>query len=142
MTTNELYWLAGMYEGEGSFVPGPPSRPNVPRATLVSTDHDVIQKVAALTPGAIITSVPSRDPRHKDKWRIVIYGPRAVALMLKLRPLMGKRRQAAIDRAVATYRPKTQSRLAAELGLESDPSSGDEYAWRLTGPALADPGRA
>lgn len=119
MNENERHWLAGMYEGEGCFMQGPPSKPNVPRTTLVSTDRDTIEKVANLVPGSIIAWMPSQHAHHKDKWRVELHGPRAVAFMQDIRPLMGTRRRAAIDSAIASYRPKTRTRLVVELGLES-----------------------
>ena len=30
MALDPLYWLAGILEGEGTFMSGPPSRPNAP----------------------------------------------------------------------------------------------------------------
>jgi hypothetical protein len=44
----ELYWLAGLLEGEGSFVKGPPSRPNCPIVQLAMTDGDVVERAARL----------------------------------------------------------------------------------------------
>ncbi len=107
-----------MYEGEGCFMSGPPSKPNVPRTTLVSTDRETIEKVAALVPGSIVAVMKSKNPKHKQKWRVELHGPRAVAFMRGIRPLMGARRQAAIDVAVASYRPKVRTGLVVELGLE------------------------
>ncbi len=40
-----LHWLAGLLEGEGSFLKPPPSAPNTPRITLQMTDEDVVQRV-------------------------------------------------------------------------------------------------
>jgi hypothetical protein len=36
-----LIWLAGILEGEGSFMKGPPSSPNRPVISMVTTDIDV-----------------------------------------------------------------------------------------------------
>jgi hypothetical protein len=48
MTDQDFYWLAGLLEGEGSFLPGPPSAPNSLRIALMMTDADVVARVAAL----------------------------------------------------------------------------------------------
>lgn len=48
MSEKELYWLAGLLEGEGSFSPGPTSAPNSARISLTITDADVVARVAAL----------------------------------------------------------------------------------------------
>ncbi len=45
---NQLYWLAGILEGEGSFLKAPPSAPNRPSISMQSTDEDVIAKVASM----------------------------------------------------------------------------------------------
>lgn len=41
-----LLWLAGLLEGEGSLIPGPPSYPNSPIIAIQMTDEDVVAKAA------------------------------------------------------------------------------------------------
>ncbi|MCA1643648.1 MAG: hypothetical protein LC785_17285 [Acidobacteria bacterium] len=48
MDESDFYWLCGLLEGEGSFMKGPPSRPQYPALSITSTDEDVIQRVASL----------------------------------------------------------------------------------------------
>jgi len=43
-----LYWLAGLLEGEGSFLKGPPSSPRCPIVQLPMTDQDVVEHAAHL----------------------------------------------------------------------------------------------
>ena len=38
----EIAWLAGLLEGEGSFMPGPPSNPRMPIICLAMNDADVM----------------------------------------------------------------------------------------------------
>jgi len=45
---HELRWLAGLLEGEGSFLKGPPSAPRHPMIAVQMTDEDVIARVAAM----------------------------------------------------------------------------------------------
>ena len=58
MIARDLYWLAGLLEGEGSFMRGPPSRPNMPAIAIQMTDEDVIQRVAQLW--AVCYTAPAR----------------------------------------------------------------------------------
>ena len=48
MDEKELYWLAGLLEGEGSFMRGAPSRPNTPMVSLSMTDEDVVARVGRM----------------------------------------------------------------------------------------------
>jgi len=102
----ELHWLAGLLEGEGSFLHGPPSKPNCPRITVQMTDLDVIQRCSTLM-GVPYKNARNdkRNPKWKRAWALQLGNYRAVALMQRLHPLMGARRQAQIDRALVDYRP-------------------------------------
>lgn len=108
--TNELHWLAGLLEGEGSFMAGPPSSPRMPIISVHMTDQDVIARV-----GRIFArkphSVRQRDPRWQASYLVRVTGSRAVHWMTVLRPLMGERRQAQIDRALACYAPRPTALL-------------------------------
>lgn len=48
MTLDDLLWLAGYLEGEGSFTSPTPSAPNRPRIQVAATDEDVVQRTAVL----------------------------------------------------------------------------------------------
>ena len=41
----ELHWLAGLLEGEGSFMTGPPSSPGLPVIAVNMTDQDVMARI-------------------------------------------------------------------------------------------------
>jgi hypothetical protein len=104
MRESDLHWLAGLLEGEGSFCKPAPSAPNRPYITANMTDEDVIARVAGLF--GVSYSRARKDPRNQ-RWRpsfvAQLRGARAVDLMRELRPLMGTRRKAQIDSAVAGY---------------------------------------
>jgi len=105
---NQLYWLAGLLEGEGSFLKPTPSAPNRPIVGLQSTDEDVIAKVAQIF-GLKYGSWHSdlyKDKGWKRVFRVYLRGARAVEFMLLIKPLMGSRRQQQIDCALASYRPR------------------------------------
>jgi hypothetical protein len=116
-----LYWLAGLLEGEGSFLPGEPSNPNSPRISLVMTDFDVVRRAADLLG---VQSIYTRQ--GKGSWQTSygfhLKGTRAIAAMRQLQPLMGARRQSQIDRALASHHPHhrsfAQSKLTEQQVLE------------------------
>jgi hypothetical protein len=101
---SDLAWLAGLLEGEGSFIAGPPSAPRSPAVQVSMVDGDVVERAAALL-GVSVTVVPSRREGWRTAYCARIRGARAVLWMKRLRPLMGVRRQAQIDRAAASYAP-------------------------------------
>ncbi|GAB3763755.1 LAGLIDADG family homing endonuclease [Microlunatus parietis] len=104
-TSEEIAWLAGILEGEGSFyLQRDRGIYLYPRVVVSMTDEDVIQRVADLF-GAKIYKVPvsPRYPARKQQWRAVATGQRAVRLMKEIRPLMGKRRGAKIDEIIAYW---------------------------------------
>ena len=118
MDENDLHWLSGLLEGEGSFLKGPPSAPHQPRVSIAMTDEDIIVRVALLLG---VKHHPSGQARCAAKgwtpaFNACLKGSRAVTLMEQLRPLMGKRRQAQIDAALACYRivPHPTTRLNQE----------------------------
>jgi hypothetical protein len=102
--TLNLYWLAGLLEGEGSFMKPTPSLPNRPVISVQMTDEDVISRVANIL-GCSYYHVPSKNPKWKDTFCIRVRGKKAVSWMNELRPLMGNRRQQQIDVALAHYNP-------------------------------------
>ena len=97
-----LIWLAGLLEGEGSFMKGPPSKPNAPIISISSTDKDVIQKVSDIW-GRKYTTVR----RHLEKWKasylVRISGKRAIRWMEALSPFMSERRKFQIHTAIASH---------------------------------------
>jgi hypothetical protein len=114
----DLYWLAGLLEGEGSFLAGPPSSPRSPAVQVSMVDRDIVERAAALL-GVAVTVVPSR----RDGWRTAygarVRGSRAVLWMRRLHPLMGARRRAQIERAVASHGPDPRRRLDDASAVEA-----------------------
>ena len=108
MDERTLYWFAGILEGEGSFMSGPPSEPNRPIIAVSMTDKDIIVRVSLLMG---VTFFKNRQYRNgvdmgwKPTYMVHLRGKRAVEMMKELRPIMGQRRQAQIDKAIASYKP-------------------------------------
>ena len=105
ISIRELYWLAGLLEGEGSFMKGPPSAPKRPRISLSMTDEDIVAKAASLFGCNYAKVASKRYARNgwKTPYRVIVRGKRAVEFMKLLRPLMGTRRQQQIDKAIKSY---------------------------------------
>jgi hypothetical protein len=96
----EFAWLAGLLEGEGTFLKPLPSSPYLPIVRLNMTDRDVVERAARLL-GSGVCSYTPKNPRHKINWIASVKGARACDLMLQLRPFMGDRRRRQIDEALA-----------------------------------------
>lgn len=140
MSEKELMYLAGLLEGEGSFLAGAPSAPNKIRVTVQMTDRDVVEKVAVMFGDkAVLRAVP-RNSRWKTTYRTTVTGRAAADLMRRLYPHMGVRRRAQIDRVLAEYvyrEPGEASRklsdadvqqIQAELGTSSLSTLARKYA--------------
>ena len=112
---NQLAWLAGLLEGEGSFLKPPPSLPRTPIVVCRMTDRDVVERVATM----FGTSVQAFEKgRYRREFAAIAKGSRAAALMGDLRPMMGARRTRAIDAALEGYSPaprKLNFFLASEI---------------------------
>ena len=103
MKDTDLTWLAGLLEGEGSFLKSPPSSPNCPRISLEMKDIDVIERAAFLMCGKVATRTNLKIAIWKQTYRVIIKGSRAVTLMRLLYPEMGVRRRSQIDQALEGY---------------------------------------
>lgn len=116
----DLHWLAGLLEGEGSFMRGSPSKPHLPSIQCAMIDQDVVARAADIL-GCGVTTVSPRQSHWKESYAIRVRGAAAVEWMTALRPLLGTRRKAQIDRAIATYENHSNRRLddaAASKALE------------------------
>ncbi len=117
----DLHWLAGLLEGEGSFLAGPPSRPTHPIVAVEMTDEDIVARIAQLW-GCSYQLWPRRKSHHKDTFRVRLTGGSAVAAMRAVYPLLGNRRRQQIDTALACYVQKSRGgqnkKITAEQAAE------------------------
>ncbi len=86
MSEQDLYWLAGLLEGEGSFVCY-----SSPTIQLGMTDKDVVEKAANLM-NTTMKTYPAAKKHWKTRYHANLHGQDAIVLLSKLLPLMGNRR--------------------------------------------------
>lgn len=111
ITDTELAWLAGILEGEGSFMM---SRNVVngkvyfyPRIVVGMTDKDIIDRVSKLF-GTSTYKIPVVNGR-KQAWRAQVSGAKSVQIMESLLIYMGDRRSNKINEILDLYRQTATS---------------------------------
>jgi hypothetical protein len=102
-------WLAGLIEGEGHM------RSDIKASQydfitkiimkVVMVDEDIIQRCLAISGvGRVWGPISPKDPKNKPTWAWQVASREdVVALMTKLRPLMGERRQRQIDECLSVH---------------------------------------
>jgi len=121
----ELYWLAGILEGEGCFSFGTKKTPNRVAITVCMTDRDVVERVAKLFGVNWILEI--KRGKHKTQWRTQLRGAKAIELMKKIQSIMGERRRLKIQEVINSYDPelfkkkhtKIEDDVVARIYLES-----------------------
>lgn len=101
MTRDDVIWLAGLLEGEGSF---DLHRARYPRVRLAMSDRDVVGRAATLMDCSIRLGL--REAPHASMWHAEISGPKAEAIMRAILPHMGARRSGRIAQILG-HAPKT-----------------------------------
>lgn len=103
----DLYWIAGLIEGEGSFVihnhlTGTKSF----QFTMGMTDKDTINKASRIlkgNPNGYFEGTRN-SPTHKRIYRIKMSGVQAIGWMMTLYPLMSQRRQEKIKEIIGLWK--------------------------------------
>ncbi len=108
-----LYWLAGILEGEGSFMAGSPSSPNTPKIVITTTDEDIAERVAQIF-GVKCHQVSARREGAKIPYMVSLRSSTAHDFMRALYPLMSQRRQSQIEKALENYRYSPRRSLTTE----------------------------
>ena len=99
ITTNEIYWLAGLIEGEGCFSW---QKKGGLFIYLGMTDLDVLEYASLLFDRKVYTI--RRHPPRKPLGVVRIAGSRAAGWMMTLYPLLGARRRARIRELLTQWR--------------------------------------
>ena len=119
----ELAWLAGLLEGEGTFftVRSQPAGCRrsyfYPLVALGMTDADVVARVAGIF--GVGWRLVSNTRGKKKYYRTVATGSRAANIMRAILPFMGERRAAKIREVLAAYdsRPRSGNTRASSCAL-------------------------
>jgi len=97
-------WIAGLLEGEGSFLASRDTRSSYPVVKVEMCEREVIERAARLL-DTTVWFVPPGTEGWRPTYVAQIAGHRAAEWMRALRPYMGLRRTAAIDVALSAYHP-------------------------------------
>lgn len=90
LTEVDVAWMAGLLEGEGSFVKRKVG--GLPAISIQMTDEDVIARLADMWGVKYHRSTDSRNPDWKPCFSCAIRGSNAVEVMKLVVPHMGARR--------------------------------------------------
>lgn len=96
--SSDIYWLAGLLEGEGTFYKDPGK---VPLIAVEMVDKDVIER-AALLLGGNMRACTKREGKTQT-WGVRVYGPPAVGWMYTLYMLLGERRKQQALKCIKAY---------------------------------------
>lgn len=121
-TRDDLLWLAGLLEGEGTF---DSQRGKYPRIRLAMTDRDIVGRAASLMDTSV--RLQYRPAPASPTWHAELQGERAASVMRAILPYMGSRRSGRIAEALSVHEFRTRA-----VGEDKDRRS-------YPGPALTRP---
>lgn len=104
----EISWLAGLLEGEGSFLPQKEGHSVV--ISLQMTDEDVVSKVATMFEISYCQPKKQKE-HHKQSYKLSLRGSKALEVMKLVKPYMGKRRSEKIQECIESYCLKTNRKI-------------------------------
>lgn len=102
--TQDLFWVAGLLEGEGCFYVTPPSRGTAVSVICEMTDEDVLVKLAKILRLGWVREKPRKTVNGKTTYRYTASGSQAIQIMLTIYPLMSGRRKEKIEECVTKWR--------------------------------------
>jgi len=115
-TRDDVLWLAGLLEGEGTF---DSHRGKYPRIRLAMTDRDIVGRAASLMDTKIRLSL--HPAPAQPTWHAEVSGDRAAQIMGEILPFMGSRRSGKIASVLATQHFRQKSAIAAGKGSTPGP---------------------
>lgn len=116
MSKENKYWIAGLLEGEGAFMTGPPRDPNQITIDIHMIDKDIMERVAEIF-GTSVYKRPKRENRQQI-YRVQIYCSRAISLMKAIYPIMGERRKSQIEKVFKAWDPWKHKKANSKLNDE------------------------
>ena len=107
MCTKDIFWLAGLLEGEGCFADCPGGMPRSPRIQirLAMTDNDVVARASKIMGGSIYVN-KKRTKGGKLVFHCSVWNARARGWMMTLYPLLGERRRQRIKQILGSWRSR------------------------------------
>jgi len=102
MKVEDLYWLAGILEGEGCFLLSISGRRYTPIISVHMTDEDIINRVSKLWDRKYVFQKRQKE-HYKDTYITKLKGKDAIELMKLIYPIMGKRRCEKIDNIIIKH---------------------------------------
>ena len=124
MNIKDLYWLAGIIEGEGSFMF---TQDHYPRVKVKMTDEDIVRRCHAVA-GVGTVSGPHQYGTRKPSWTWVVQKTSdAAGLMMTLYSLMGERRQAKILETLGLWRRMDYPRCGSNSSSKMECPEGHPY---------------
>ncbi|MBC8737324.1 hypothetical protein F6X40_10945 [Paraburkholderia sp. UCT31] len=126
-----LQWMAGILEGEGSFLLCQ-RRISI---VLCMTDADIVQRMALLW-GVAYFSVSKRKDHHKVPYVCRASGTRAAYLMQQIYPYMGARRRSQIRHCLDFVEEASRRRSSGETARKKKVANEDLlHAWNSKEPS-------
>lgn len=111
LSSSEIGWVAGLLEGEGSFIVV--RNGTRPRVQMQSTDEDVLLKLRAVLGAGRICPISQRANR-KQCWAFALNTRDDIDLLLRqIYPMMGARRRVQIDLVLAHVEQSMADKPAA-----------------------------
>lgn len=105
---DDIVWLAGYLEGEGSFCffnrSGDNSHLKKFVISVSSTDKDIIERVGKLFNCYVNTGLYHQKMGYKTTYKSGITGKKAIGWMMTLYSLMGERRKLQIKKTILEWR--------------------------------------
>lgn len=105
LEVKDIYWLAGLLEGEGCFL-----YQDTPRITLVMSDQDVVEEAATIMKAKVKYRLP-KDKNWKGMYELYLCSYRAAGWMMTLYSLLGGRRQARVRQILQKFKQSNVRRV-------------------------------
>lgn len=104
ITINQIHWVAGILEGEGSF--GLTNKGKSPAIWISMTDADVIERLRNIIDPSMSISITKdeRKESYKDSFRFTINSKKAIQWMMIIYSLMSIRRKAKIRDIISAWK--------------------------------------
>ncbi len=106
ITTRDLDWLAGIFEGEACFA----FQAKTPKLMIATVDLDVIERIRILTKSPNPFNI-SKTVTGKNFYRITICGTLAISWMMTLYPLLSIRRKTKIREVITIWKNRASSKF-------------------------------